>query len=88
MNDALIVSGGFVEVLCSLLKKKYESLISSGFADPLLAMSYLGTDSNIPSLVFERDLKYIASGVGLVGSTEHRLGVIKKNIHWGFSSLQ
>lgn len=87
MNNVLNVSGGFVKVLCSLLKI-HESWVVYGYTAPLLAMPYLGNDSNILSLVLEWDMQYNASGGGQVGTIEKRLRVIKKNIHQRFSFLQ
>ena len=81
MNDILIIGGGgHAKVLSSLLKK-HNDWNPIGYTDPddngpLLSLPYLGTDENIPSLILERTLKYAATGIGLLGSTEHRVGVI------------
>jgi len=88
--DILIVGGGgHAKVLAALLKK-HGDWNPIGYTDPddngpLLSLPYLGTDNVITSLYSERGIKHAAIGIGLVGSTEHRIGVILKVEAFGLS---
>lgn len=83
MNDILIIGGGGHAKVVAALLKKHEDWNPIGYTNPedngpLLGLPYLGTDEVILSLISDKTLKHAAIGIGQVGPTEHRAGVIRK----------
>jgi sugar O-acyltransferase (sialic acid O-acetyltransferase NeuD family) len=83
MNDILIIGGGGHAKVVAALLKKHKDWNPIGYTDsedrgPLLGLPYLGTDNVILALISGKGLKHAVIGIGLVGSSEHRAGVIRK----------
>jgi sugar O-acyltransferase (sialic acid O-acetyltransferase NeuD family) len=82
MIDILIVGGGGHAKVVAAILKKHNDWNPIGYTDPfdngpLLGLPYLGTDSVIIELVSDKGLKHAVIGIGLVGSSKHREGVIR-----------
>jgi sugar O-acyltransferase (sialic acid O-acetyltransferase NeuD family) len=90
MNDILIIGGGGHAKVVAALLKKHDDWNPIGYTDrtdngPLLSLPYLGIDEVITSLYSRKGLKYAATGIGSIGSTEHRAEVIQKVKAMGLS---